>query len=84
MQSLSSLAAHRLVTSSISAHATIGWHPISTCNCFDWSQPCRCIDALRQLETAEGWAHPAVGLLALQAFLAAGDTQQAEVEAAGG
>jgi hypothetical protein len=44
---------------------------------------CRCIDALRQLETPEGWAHPAVGLLALQAFLATGNAQQAEVEAAG-
>jgi hypothetical protein len=44
----------------------------------------RCIDALRQLETPEGWAHPAVGLLALQAFLATGDAQQAETEAAGG
>lgn len=43
----------------------------------------RCIDALRQLETAEGWSHPAVGLLALQAFFATGNTQQVEVEAAG-
>lgn len=43
----------------------------------------RCVDALRQLETAEGWSHPAVGLLALQAFFATGNTQQVEVEAAG-
>jgi hypothetical protein len=45
---------------------------------------CRCIDALRQLESAESRAHPAVGLLAMQAFLAAGNVQQAEMEAAGG
>lgn len=44
---------------------------------------CRCIDALRQLETAESRTHPAVGLLAMQAFLAAGNVQQAEMEAAG-
>lgn len=44
---------------------------------------CRCIDALRQLETPEGWSQPAVALLALQAFLATGNAQQAEVEAAG-
>lgn len=44
---------------------------------------CRCIDALRQLETPESWSQPAVALLALQAFLAAGNAQQAEVEAAG-
>jgi hypothetical protein len=43
----------------------------------------RCIDALRQLETPEGWSHPAVGLLALQAFLASGNAQQAETEASG-
>lgn len=43
----------------------------------------RCIDALRQLETLEGWSHPAVGLLALQAFLASGNAQQAETEASG-
>lgn len=44
----------------------------------------RCIDALRQLETPESWSHPAVALMAMQAFLATHNTQQAETEAAGG
>lgn len=56
-------------------------HAAVYCCCVPLSP--RCIDALRQLESAESRAHPAVGLLAMQAFLAAGNVQQAEMEAAG-
>lgn len=46
--------------------------------------PCRCVDALRQLETRQGLSHPCVALMAFEAHMAAGQAQQAGSEAAGG
>lgn len=42
----------------------------------------KCCEALRQLETPQA-AHPAVALLAFQAFMAQGSLEQAEQEATG-
>jgi hypothetical protein len=42
----------------------------------------KCCEALRQLETEQA-AHPAVALLAFQAFMAQGSLEQAEKEATG-